>query len=132
MALAHKGLSANRSWCFTRRSDRSAQSEKVPVLIDGETRSPIPGRSAYLEVTYPERPSLFRARARAMGRMLTVVERHRGRRMFPLIVIPRNLKPVDADVFRKTREACFGKPAGRSRRRAEKSRGFSPRAERCG
>ena len=32
--------------------------------------------------------------------------------MFPLIIadIPKNLKPVDAAYFRKTREARFGKP----------------------
>ena len=68
----------------------------------------------YLEDTYPDRPSLFGGEGgRAVGRMMNwwgdiaVVGG-----MFPLIVadIPAHLKPVDADYFRQTREARFGKP----------------------
>ncbi len=97
MALAHKGLSAESiPWCFTEKEAITPHnSEKVPVLIDGET-----------SVADSEG-------GRAMGRMLnwwgdvTVVGG-----MFPLIVadIPSHLKPVDAVYFRKTREARFGKP----------------------
>ena len=117
MALAHKGLSAQTiPWCFT---DKDAiaphQSEKVPVLIDGESSVADSWAIAnYLEDRYPDRPSLFGgAGGRAMGRMMNwwgdiaVVAG-----MFPLIVadIPGHLKPGDAQYFRKTREARFGKP----------------------
>jgi glutathione S-transferase len=117
MALAHKGLSAQTiPWCFT---DKDAiaphQSEKVPVLIDGDNSVADSWAIAnYLEDTYPDRPSLFGgAGGRAMGRMMNwwgdiaVVGG-----MFPLIVadIPGHLKPVDAQYFRRTREARFGKP----------------------
>ena len=90
-------------------------SEKVPVLIDGETSVADSWAIAcYLEDTYPDRPSLFGGEGgRAMGRMLnwwgdvTVIGG-----MFPLIVadIPGHLRPVDAAYFRSTREARFGKP----------------------
>jgi glutathione S-transferase len=117
MALAHKRLSAETiPWCFT---DKAAiaphQSEKVPVLLDGD--KPIVDSwviANYLEDTYRDQPSLFGGEGgRAMARMLnwwgdvTVMGG-----MFPLIVadIPAHLKPVDAAYFRKTREARFGKP----------------------
>jgi glutathione S-transferase len=117
MALAHKGLSAQTiPWCFT---DKDAiaphQSEKVPVLIDGDSSVADSWAIAnYLEDNYPDRPSLFGgAGGRAMGRMMNwwgdiaVVGG-----MFPLIVadIPGHLKPMDAQYFRRTREARFGKP----------------------
>jgi glutathione S-transferase len=117
MALAHKGLSAQTiPWCFT---DKDAiaphQSEKVPVLIDGDSSVADSWAIAnYLEDTYPDRPSLFGgAGGRAIGRMMNwwgdiaVVGG-----MFPLIVadIPSHLKPQDAQYFRRTREARFGKP----------------------
>jgi glutathione S-transferase len=117
MALAHKGLSAQSiPWCFT---DKGAiaphQSEKVPVLIDGETSVADSWAIAnHLEDSYPDRPSLFGGEGgRAIGRMMNwwgdiaVVGG-----MFPLIVadIPGHLKPVDAAYFRKSREARFGKP----------------------
>ena len=116
MALAHKGLSAQSiPWCFT---DKDAiaphRSEKVPVLIDGETSVADSWAIAnHLEDSYPDTPSLFGGEGgRAMGRMLNwwgdiaVVGG-----MFPLIVadIPSHLKPVDAAYFRRTREARFGK-----------------------
>jgi glutathione S-transferase len=117
MALAHKGLSAESiPWCFTEKHAIAPhQSEKVPVLIDGETSVADSWTIAtYLEDTYPDRPSLFGGEGgRALGRMLnwwgdvTVVGG-----MFPLIVadIPAHLKPDDAAYFRTTREARFGKP----------------------
>jgi glutathione S-transferase len=117
MALAHKGLGAEKvPWCFTEKAAIAPhQSEKVPVLLDGETAVADSWAIAgYLEDSYPDRPSLFGgAGGRAMARMLnwwgdvTVVGG-----MFPLIVadIPGHLKPVDAAYFRQTREARFGKP----------------------
>ncbi len=117
MALAHKGLAAETiPWCFTEKDAIAPhQSEKVPVLLDGETAIPDSWAIAnYLEDIYPARPSLFGGEGgRAMARMLnwwgdvTVIGG-----MFPMIVadIPRHLKPVDAAYFRTSREARFGKP----------------------
>src|ERR1700716_1179504 len=117
MALAHKGLSAESiPWCFT---DKEAiaphHSEKVPVLIDGETSVADSWAIAnYLEDAYPDRPSLFDGEGgRAMGRMLNWwgdIAVIGG--MFPLIVadIVGHLLPRDQVYFRQTREARFGKP----------------------
>src|SRR5450432_3781013 len=117
MALAHKGLSAESiPWCFTEKAAIAPHnSEKVPVLIDGESSVADSWAIAnYLEDRYPDRPSLFGgAGGRAMGRMINwwgdiaVVGG-----MFPLIVadIPAHLKPADAAYFRKSRDARFGKP----------------------
>jgi glutathione S-transferase len=116
MALAHKGLSAESiPWCFTEKHAIAPhQSDKVPVLIDGETSVADSWIIAnYLEDSYPDRPSLFGGEGgRAMGRMLNWwgdVAVVGG--MFPLIVadIPGHLKPEDADYFRRTREARLGK-----------------------
>ena len=116
MALAHKGLSAESiPWCFT---DKSAiaphRSEKVPVLLDGETSVVDSWVIAnYLEDTYPDRPSLFGGEGgRAVGRMLNWwgdIAIVGG--LFPLIGadIHGHLKPEDAAYFRRTREARIGK-----------------------
>ena len=117
MALAHKGLSAETiPWCFTEKDAIAPhQSEKVPVLLDGDNAVADSWTIAnHLEDRYPDRPSLFGdSGGRAMARMLNwwgdiaVVGG-----VFPLIVadIPPHLKPVDAEYFRKSREARFGKP----------------------
>src|SRR6266480_7752442 len=117
MALAHKGLSFyNNDSGFTEKEAIAPhKSEKVPVLLDGETAIPDSWAIAnYLEDNYPDRPSLFGGEGgRAIGRMLnwwgdvTVIAG-----MFPLIIadIPKNLAPADAAYFRRTREARFGKP----------------------
>jgi glutathione S-transferase len=116
MALAHKGLAAETiPWCFTEKDAIAPHgSEKVPVLLDGDTSVVDSWTIAnYLEDRYPDRPSLFGGEGgRAMGRMLnwwgdvTVIAG-----MFPMIVadIPLNLKPLDAAYFRKSREVRFGK-----------------------
>lgn len=116
MALAHKGLDiASVPWRFTEREALLPHnSEKVPVLIDGEhTISDSWAIANYLEDTYPDRPSLFGGDGgRAMGRMLnwwgdTVVVGG----IFPMIVadIHAHLQPVDQAYFRQSREARFGK-----------------------
>jgi glutathione S-transferase len=117
MALAHKGLGAESiPWRFTEKAAISPHnSEKVPVLLDGE-KSVVDSWviANYLEDSYPDRPSLFGGDGgRAMGRMLnwwgdTVVIGG----MFPLIVadIVEHLRPVDQVYFRESREARFGKP----------------------
>src|ERR1700680_1657724 len=117
MALAHKGLSAESiPWCFTEKDAIAPHnSEKVPVLLDGERSVADSWAIAnYLEDTYPDRPSLFGGEGgRALGRMINwgcdvSVFAH----MFPLLVadIPGHLKPVEAVYLRRTREARFGKP----------------------
>src|SRR6476660_7776251 len=58
MALAHKGLSAQSiPWCFTEKQAIAPhKSEKVPVLIDGETSVADSWAIAnYLEDRYPDR-----------------------------------------------------------------------------
>jgi glutathione S-transferase len=117
MALAHKGLTAESiPWRFTEKQALAPHgSEKVPVLLDRD--KPVVDSWAianYLEDTYPDRPSLFGGEGgRAMARMLNwwgdlaIVGG-----IFPLIIadIPKNLAAVDAEYFRKTREARFNKP----------------------
>jgi len=117
MALAHKGLAAESlPWRFTEKSAIAPHgSEKVPVLLHDD--KPVVDSWAianYLEDTYPDRPSLFGGEGgRAMARMINAfgdIAIVGG--IFPLIVadIPKNLGEVDANYFRKSREARFGKP----------------------
>lgn len=117
MALAHKGLHAESiPWRFTEKAAISPhKSEKVPVLLDGETAVVDSWAIAsYLEDSYPDRPSLFGGEGgRAMGRMLnwwgdTVAIGS----LFPLIAadIVAHLRPEDQAYFRQTREARFGRP----------------------
>ena len=116
MALAHKGLTAESiPWRFTEKAAIAPHgSEKVPVMLDGDR--PVVDSWAianYLEDSYPDRPSLFGGEGgRAMARMLNwwgdlaIVGG-----IFPFIIadIPNSLAEVDADYFRKSREARFGK-----------------------
>jgi glutathione S-transferase len=117
MALAHKGLDVESiPWRFTEKSAIAPHgSEKVPVLLHGDNAVVDSWAIAnYLEDAYPDRPSLFGGEGgRALGRMLNWwgdIAVIGG--MFPLIVadILGHLAPVDADYFRKSREARFGKP----------------------
>lgn len=115
MALAHKGLTAKTvPWRFT---DKVAiapyQSDKVPVLIDGDRSVADSWAIAlHLEDTYPDRPSLFGGEGgRAMARMLNWwgdIAIVGG--MFPLIAadIVTRLAPDDAAYFRTSREARLG------------------------
>ncbi|MGJ4905236.1 glutathione S-transferase family protein [Bradyrhizobium sp. HKCCYLS2058] len=116
MALAHKGLSADTiPWRFTEKSAIAPHgSEKVPVMLDGDRAVADSWAIAnYLEDTYPDRPSLFGgAGGRAMARFMNAwgdIAIVGG--IFPLIIadIPNNLAAADADYFRKSREARFGK-----------------------
>ena len=116
MALAHKGLEAGSiPWRFTEKSAIAPYgSEKVPVLLhDGTAIVDSWVIANYLEDRFPDRPSLFGgAGGRAVLRLVNSwgdVAVIGG--MFPLIVadIPSQLRPVDADYFRKSREARFGK-----------------------
>ncbi|MGY8667351.1 glutathione S-transferase family protein [Bradyrhizobium sp. UFLA05-109] len=117
MALAHKGLAAKTlPWRFTEKAAIAPHgSERVPVLLHDDR--PVVDSwtiANYLEDTFPDRPSLFGGEGgRAMARMLNGwgdIAIVGG--IFPLIIadIPKNLAQVDADYFRRTREARFGKP----------------------
>ncbi|MGY8677355.1 glutathione S-transferase family protein [Bradyrhizobium sp. UFLA05-153] len=117
MALAHKGLAADTlPWRFTEKAAITPHgSERVPVLLHDDR--PVVDSwtiANYLEDTFPDRPSLFGGEGgRAMARMLNGwgdIAIVGG--IFPLIIadIPKNLAQVDADYFRRTREARFGKP----------------------
>jgi glutathione S-transferase len=117
MALAHKGLdAASIPWRFTEKAAIAPHgSEKVPVLLHGESAVVDSWAIAnYLEDQFPDRPSLFGGEGgRAALRMINWwgdIAVIGG--LFPLIVadIPGHLAPVDADYFRKSREARFGKP----------------------
>lgn len=116
MALAHKGLEATSiPWRFTEKDALARhQSEKVPVLIDGERAvNDSWVIAAYLEDAYPDRPSLFGGEGgRAMGRMINwwgdavVIPG-----LVPLIItdIHAHLRPADQAYFRQSREARFKK-----------------------
>ena len=117
MALAHKGLDHETiPWRFTEKDAiRPHQSDKVPVLLDGDKAVADSWVIAnYLDDAYPDRPSLFGGEGgRAMGRMLnwwgdTVVLGG----IFPLIVadIPQHLPDKDQAYFRESREARLGRP----------------------
>jgi glutathione S-transferase len=117
MALAHKGLEAHSiPWRFTEKSAIAPHgSEKVPVLLHGDGAVVDSWVIAnYLEDNFPDRPSLFGGEGgRAACRMINSwgdIAVNGG--MFPLVVadIPAHLGPVDADYFRKSREARLGKP----------------------
>ena len=117
MALAHKGLAAESiPWRFTEKQAIAPHgSEKVPVLLHGDGAVADSWAIAlYLEDKFPDRPSLFCGEGgRAMARMLNwwgdlaIVGG-----IFPLIIadIPKNLAAVDAEYFRRTREARFNRP----------------------
>jgi glutathione S-transferase len=116
MALAHKGLQSETiPWRFTEKMAIAPyKSEKVPVLLDGE--SPVVDSwtiANYLEDTYPDRPSLFGG---AGGRAANCLLNGWGDTaiiggIFPMIIadIPKQLGDQDAAYFRSSREARFGK-----------------------
>src|SRR5213075_3308314 len=105
MALAHKGLSAQSiPWCFTEKDAIAPHnSEKVPVLIDGETSVVDSWRIAnYLEDAYPDRPSLFGGEGgRAMARMLNWWGDGVIGGMFPQIARPAAADIADAALPRR-------------------------------
>jgi len=128
MALAHKGLVAESvPWRFTEREAVACHgSEKVPVLLDGETTVCDSWAIAtYLEDTYSDRPSLFGGDGgRAMARMLNwwgdmVIVGG----LFPMIAadIPGRLRPEHRDYFRSTREARLGRTLEEARAGRDKA-----------
>ncbi len=138
LALKHKGLDFEGvAWRFTEK-DRIAfaGTQKVPVLVDGDFAIHDSAEiAAYLEKTYPDRPSLFGGpEAQALSRFYvdwtdTVLQSA----LFKLIVadIPQHLAPIDAEYFRTSREKMVGMPledycADREDRLAAVSQALSP------
>lgn len=115
MALAHKGLEAESiPWRFTEKDAiRVHNSEKVPVLLDGDEAVVDSWVIAnHLEDKYADRPSLFGgAGGRAMARMLNAWGDLLGASMASFIItdIYGQLRPVDQEYFRASREQRFGK-----------------------
>jgi glutathione S-transferase len=116
MALAHKGLEAvSIPWRFTEKSAIAPHgSEKVPVLLHVVSAVVDSWVIAnYLEDKFPDRPSLFGGDGgRNIGRLINSwgdIAIVGG--IFPMIVadIPSHLGAVDADYFRKSREARLGR-----------------------
>ena len=120
MALAHKGLSAETiPWCFTEKDAIAPHgSEKVPVLLDGDTAVVNSWTIAnYLEDNYPDRPSLFGGEGgRAMGRMLNWWGDGVIGGMFPLIIadIPLESEAGGRRLFPQVARGAFRQAAGRN------------------
>src|ERR1700691_6122532 len=116
MALAHKGLGAESiPWCFTEKHAIAPhQSEKVPVLIDGETSVNDSWTIAnYLEDTYADRPSLFGGEGgRALSRFhASWADAVVNGGLFSLVVrdIIDHVAEQDRDYFRTSREERLGR-----------------------
>lgn len=115
MALAHKGLEVETvPWRFTER-DRLGFSGQglVPVLVDGDRTIPDSWAiAAWLEETYPDRPSLFGGPAgQAMARFVngwTDGVLHPGVGRLVVSDILPLLRPEDRDYFRTSREQRYG------------------------
>jgi glutathione S-transferase len=115
MALRHKGLDFEGvAWRFTDKDAIAfAGTDKVPVLVDGAAAiHDSPAIADYLEKTYPDRPSLFGGKeAEALSRFyVDWTDLVLQGALFRLVVadIPPLLAPIDAEYFRRTREARVG------------------------
>ncbi|MDP3525773.1 MAG: glutathione S-transferase family protein [Hoeflea sp.] len=116
MALAHKGLPFERTnVCFTKVAEvEGGASKTVPVIRDG---SQVVADSfliaAYLEETYPDRPSLFGGEGgEAMARFVeswTQSVLHAALNPIALQEIHDILGPEDQAYFKPSREARLGK-----------------------
>lgn len=115
MALAHKNLPVETiAWRFTEKEDIAFSGQgKVPVIVDaGRCVADSWTIAEYLEVTYPDRPSLFNgAVGKALTRFVndwtqTVLHPAIARLILP--EIHAMLHPKDQDYFKTTREAFFG------------------------
>lgn len=124
LSLAHKGLPFKSvPTPFTAVVGVEGLGKTVPVIRDGErVLCESFDIAAYLDETYPDRPSLFGGEGgRAMARF---IERWSQLTVHPylgaavLMDIHDRLAPMDQEHFRKTRESRYGKkleevPAGR-------------------
>jgi len=116
LALAHKGLPVETvAWRFTEKDAIAKSGQgKVPVLVAGDRWIYESWNiAAYLEDTYPDRPSLFgcpqgRATARFVNQWASDVL-HPAVARVVVPEIPAALHEKDKEYFRKTREAAFGR-----------------------
>ncbi|MBL6453896.1 glutathione S-transferase family protein [Belnapia sp. T6] len=129
MALAHKGLEAEVvPWRFTEKAAIAfAESDKVPVLVDGERRVADSWAIAeYLDAAYPDAPRLFAGAPAAQRFVNTWSDGVLLPALAKLIVsdIPPLLGAEDRAYFIESREKRFGQPldqvtAGREARLPE-------------
>ena len=135
MALAHKGLPfERRTVCFTKVPEvEGGVSRTVPVIRDG---SQLIADSfmiaAYLEETYPDRPSLFGGDGgQAMARFVEAWSQstlHPALNIIALHEIADRLAPEDQAYFRPSREARLGQTFDQvAERRQAEIEGFSAR-----
>ncbi|MDE8349099.1 MAG: glutathione S-transferase family protein [Acidocella sp.] len=115
LAMAHKNLSFETiPWHFTDKDEVAfAGASKVPILIDGETIiHDSQSIAEYLEVTYPNGPTLFNDPAtRALTKFVknwTEVTLHPAIARLVLPNIHAIIAPKDQEYFRRTREAFYG------------------------
>lgn len=116
MALAHKGLAVESvPWRFTEK-DRlpTPNAGRVPVIVDdGKVVHDSTAIADYLEIRYPDRPSLYGPVA---GRPLTRFVQNwtetvlqTGIIGFVVLDIWRHIGPEDQAYFRRSREERFGR-----------------------
>ncbi len=116
LALAHKDLPVETvAWRFTEKDAIAKSGQgKVPVLVAGDRWIYESWDiAAYLEDTYPDRPSLFgcpqgRAAARFVNQWASEVL-HPAVARVVVPEIPAALHERDKEYFRTTREAAFGR-----------------------
>ncbi len=115
MALAHKGLSAERVALPVSDKESLAFSGQTltPVLVDGGAVLPDSWAIArHLDEAYPDAPALFDGpAARAHARFVhDWGDRMQSRDLVPMLVYDawRHAHPQDRDYFRRTREARTG------------------------
>ncbi|MBC7279914.1 glutathione S-transferase family protein [Hoeflea sp.] len=133
MALAHKGLPFERSnVCFTKVPEvEGGVSKTVPVIRDGtQVIADSFLIAAYLEETYPDRPSLFGGEGgQAMARFIeawTQSTLYAALGVIALKEIHDMLAPEDQAYFRTSREARMGKTLEQvTERREAEIEGFS-------
>ena len=117
MALKHKGLPFETiPWLFTEKNAIALSGQgRVPVMLDGD-RVVFDSWTiaAYLEDTYPDRPSLFRGDGgRAVSRFVNAWADNilaAGIARLTVADIFAHIDQKDRSYFRETREQRFGMP----------------------
>lgn len=116
LALAHKELGVQTiPWRFTEKEAIApSMQERVPVIVDdGDWVADSWAIAVYLEITYPERPSLFSGGAGlALSRLYSTYADTLVSTIFPFIALDIFVKlhEKDKQYFRTSREARVGMP----------------------
>jgi glutathione S-transferase len=137
LALAHKGLEVETiPWRFTEKDVIAPSMQgRVPVIVDGgRWISDSWAIATYLELTYPDNPTLFSGMAgHALSRLYSAHADILVGTIFPFIALDifANLHEKDSQYFRSSREARVGKPleafvAGRQDRLAPFRESLAP------